>query len=410
MSAWSDINVPELLKTVWQDEIHDFIYEDQPLWGMIPKRTDWDGQYQDVTMKYGGVAGRSASFSAAKSNKSPGIYAKMHIATRDNFALWSVDNKFITLSRNQKGALVRALAEGTETAMKKFKRSMGWMIYRNGGGSIGKIASGGISANVITLDDPDNTRNFEKGDVIELSTSDGTSGVLKAGTAVVDIVDEDAGTVQVEGATLVLAIPAAAAADYIFIEGDFGAAVYGVEAYVTRSAPGVGGVPTTIWGMDRTQNPTKLSGNRVAAGGNQIVEAIKKLLTVQYKRKAKTTHLFMHPDNFNDLENSLGSNKRYADEKVGVVGFTGIEFTAQGSSTRVKAFSDPDCKLNDVWALNLDTWVFHSADDFPQWLTADGKKSFMTEENSNSNEGRIGGYGQAYTDAPGENGLLDLAS
>jgi hypothetical protein len=51
-------------------------------------------------------------------NKGPPKFKQMQIPTRDNFAVWSVDHKLITLSRNQRGALVRALAmndrEGAE--------------------------------------------------------------------------------------------------------------------------------------------------------------------------------------------------------------------------------------------------------------------------------------------------------
>jgi hypothetical protein len=30
------------------------------------------------------------------------------------------------------------------------------------------------------------------------------------------------------------------------------------------------------------------------------------------------------------------------------------------------------------------------------WLTADGSKKFLTEENANAREGRLGGYGNLY--------------
>ena len=46
----------------------------------------------------------------------------------------------------------------------------------------------------------------------------------------------------------------------------------------------------------------------------------------------------------------------------------------------------------------MDALEFRSADDYPMWLTADGKKEFFTEANANAFQGRIGGYGQVVPD------------
>ena len=42
------------------------------------------------------------------------------------------------------------------------------------------------------------------------------------------------------------------------------------------------------------------------------------------------------------------------------------------------------------------------------WLTLDGKREFDTERDANASEGRIGGYGQPYTNEPGNNFVLEL--
>ena len=406
MPAASDLNVPQILKTVWENDIADFTYTNMPLLAMMPKATDWDGQYTDITIKYGGMGGRSAGFGAAKKNRGPSKFAKMHISTSDNFQLWDVDHKLITLSRNNRGALVRALTDQTEHALKRFKRSVGFMLYKNGGGAIGQISALGASS--LTLVNINDARNYESGDVIELATTDGTTGATKPGVLEILSVDEDLGVLTFT-TTVAAGIPTAAVSDYVFIEGDFGKALYGVDAYVPKFAPGTNGVPLNIWGMDRSPHLQRLGGIRVSGAGLLIVEAIKYGLTTAFKRSADTTHLFMNPDNFNDLDSSLGSARRYADSKVGNVGFTGIQFTAHGSAP-VECYSDPDCPPNVVYGLSMPTWKLHSADDFPMWLSLDGKKTFFVEENANASEGRLGGYAQVYTTAPGENFRLALAT
>jgi len=409
-------NVPEILKNIWKDEIFDFQYEDSPFYGQIEKDTSWDGLFQIITVQYGGMSGRSAKFVNAQANKGPPKYKKMQVDTSDNFALWSVDHKLITLSRNQRGALVRALAENTEKAMTKFKRSTSWMLWRNGGGAIGKIAAigaavGGVSP--VTLVDVNDVRNFDIDDVMAASVDDGLAGAgVAARTYEVVDIDEDAGIISFTGN--IVGDAAWAVGDYIFPDGDYGAALYGVPAYITLEKPGTGTTPAAIWGMPRTDHPTRLAGHRFTAATADVVEEIKAALTKAYRRSCDVTDLWTSPEVFDEIEATLGTQRRYVDVKVGRVGFSGLEFTSQSGKV-VKLFSDPDMAKSknnkrQLFGLNMDTWKLHSALDYPMWLTIDGKKDFMQEQSANQSEGRVGGYGQAYCDAPGENFVLEFTT
>lgn len=407
-------NVPQILKNIWENDIFDFMYEDQPFLGLVEKDTSWDGLYQILTVEYGGMAGRSAAFSNAQTNKSPPKYKQMQILTRDNFALWSVDHKLITLSRNDRGALVRALAESTEKAMSKLKHSSCWAFWRNGGGAVGRVAS--IAGSTITLTDKNDIRNFDLDDVIDLSADDGTGGAgVRAGTSLtISGLDEDTGIITFT-AGVVASIALAAANDYLFHNGDYNAMFYGVLSYVTPSAPGTGGVPAAVWGMDRTDFPTRLAGSRFTGSASAPETAIKSALATAHRRKIKTTHLFATPEIYNTIEANLGANRRYIDEKVGSVGYRALEFTSQGGNT-VKLYSDADIPKTPagtghyVFGLNMDEWKFHTADEYPMWLAtvANGGNKFMLEVNANQSEGRLGGYGQLYTRAPGQHFVLTL--
>lgn len=406
-------NIPQILKNIWQNDIFDFMYEDQPFLGLVDKDTSWDGLYQILTVEYGGMAGRSATFSDAQGNKSPPKYKQMQILTRDNFALWSVDHKLITLSRNDRGALVRALAECTEKAMTKLKRSSCWAFWRNGGGAVGRVSA--IVADTITLVDPNDIRNFDLDDVIRLSSDDGTGGAgVHVGELTVIALNEDTGEIQFN-AGVVATVAAAAVNDYLFHDGDYNAMFLGVPAYVTPSAPGVGGVPASLWGMLRTDFPTRLAGHRFTGAIATAEDAIKEALADAHRRNIKVSHLFASPEIYNTIEGNLGSQRRYVEEKVGTVGFKALEFTSQGGKT-VKLYSDADIPKTPagtgqyVFGLNMDTWKFHTADEYPMWLAsvANGGGKYMLEENANQSEGRLGGYGQLYTKAPGQNFILTL--
>lgn len=402
-------NVPETLKDIWEDEIHDFLYEDSTWFGQIPKDTSWEGEHQLITVMYGGMNGRSATFSDAQANKSPPKYKVMQIPTRDNYGLWSIDHKLIVLSRSQKGSLVRALAENTEKAMTRLKHSTCFMLWGNGGGKIGKILT--VSNDTVVLADINDIRNFEVGDIIESSTADGTSGAVKAQKATVEALDEDTGTITFEEDVDSFGTPWAVA-DFLFHDGDFGAVFHGVPSYVPSSAPGTGGVPTTIHGMDRTAHLTRLGGHRFTATTANVADEIKAALAKSKRRNCKISDLYAPPEVFDEIEAELQVQKRYVDETVGRVGYKGLEFTLQGGKT-IKLWADDDIPKSpngkrQVYGLKRDAWKFHTALEYPMWLTLDGKREFDTERDANASEGRIGGYGMPYTNEPGNNFVLEL--
>lgn len=403
-------NNAEILKDIWEDEIQDFLYEDSPYSAMVPKDTSWSGLHQIITVQYGGTGGRSAKFDKAKQNKSPPKYKQMQIPTRDNFALWSVDHKLIVLSRDQKGALVKALGESTEKAMTKYKKSRNFILWGNGGGAVAKIAA--INGTEVELDDVNDIRNFDLDDICQFADDDGSAdspaGAFE-GTAQVMELDEDSGviTFDIDISTL-----GAGVGDFIFHDGDYAAVAHGVPAYVTVATPGTNGVPAAIHGMDRTDFPTRLAGSRFTGSQNQTQEEIVNALTKAFRRNCRVTHLFTEPEVFAEIALTLEGNRRYADEKIGRVGFTGIEFISQSGKV-VKIFGDPNVRKlpngnTPVWGLALDTWKYHSAQEDPMWLTEDGTQRMTVEANANAKEGRIGGYAEHYTRSPKDNFLLEL--
>ncbi len=403
-TAATVVNTPLILKNVWENKIEDYFHHEQPFQALVTQNSDWDGLYKLVTVATGGMAGRSTVFGDANANKSPPTYLQMQVAVRDNFATWSVDHKLITLSRSDRGSLVRALTSSTEAAMDKLKVSHNFMNWRDGGGCIGRFSS--ISTTTGTLYDKNDIRNLDVGDVIEFAADSGiAAGGVCSASATVAGLDEDTGVVTFD-INIATGIPAITSTPYIFHKGDYNNAWAGVPFYCTLAAPGSGIVPTTKWGMLCTSNPTLLSGSRYTASNMLLVEGIKKALATSFRRRIETSHLFMPPEVFNDLEMSLQGQRRYTEEKVGGVGFTALEFTMQGGKS-VKCYSDADIPMNAtattkyVFGLNLKKFQFTTAGTYPDWLNTVGGGSgkFMTEQNANATAGRLGGYGNLWTGA-----------
>jgi hypothetical protein len=411
-SAATHVNSPLILKNVWEDSIADYFVDEMPFMGLVKHDSSWDGLYRLITVATGGMAGRSATFGDAKANKSPTTYKQMQVEVRDNFATWSVDHKLITLSRNDRGALVRALTENTEAAIKKLKASQNFMNWRNGGGCVGKFST--ASGATGTLVDVNDVRNFDIDDVIEFSSDDGTGGAgVHPGSAKITGINEDTGVITFD--TTLSTIHGFATSDYLFHQGDYNLVFAGVQTYCPVSDPGTSGVSSTVWGMPRTSHPTLLAGSRFTASNLLLIETLKSTLATAFRRRIKTTHIFAPPEIYNDIEMSLQGQRRYVEEKSGSVGYNALVFTVQGGGS-VKVYPDADIpKSADgtskyIFGLNLPEWKFHTAGEYPSWLNtvANGGTKFMVEQNANATEGRLGGYGQLYTKNLKSNWVLTL--
>jgi hypothetical protein len=381
-------NTPEILKELWEGEVEEYMLSGMALYAMLPKSTDWDGEILNMTYMIGGMGGRSATFEDALQYKSPSKYKKAQLETADNFAVWSIDHKLITLSRNNRGALVRALDASTRHAFDKFKRAVAWQLHGNGGGCWGEIGS--ISTNTIVLADAEDATRVDIDDVVAISSDDGVAGAgILPHTQYLTVtgVDEKTGTITFD-VNVTTAFPGASTTNkHLFFAGDYGAVITGLDAICPY------GTPANYFGMVRTTHRTKLAGVPVGGSGLQVHEGISKALSVSKRLRVSPTHLFMSPGLFNELDLTLGTQRRYADVKVGTVGFTGIEF-ANGEGAPVKCFPDIDMKGRKVRGLDMDGLEFKSADDYPLWLTVGDQKEFFSEANANAFQGRIGGYGQ----------------
>lgn len=414
------VNTPQILKQIWEDDLYNYFFKDAALLAHLGKETTWDGLVDNVTVQYGGMAGRSHTFTNAQNAKSPSKFAQMNVAVRENYALWSVDHMLITLSRNTRGALVRALANNTEAAIAKLKRSTCFGLWRNGGGAVGKI--GAIAGSTFTLVDINDIRNFDLDDVLTLSTDDGTggAGLINGGlTLTVSGLNEDTGVVTCT-AGIVATLAAAAVGNFVFHDGDYNKAFAGIPAYVTINAPGVSALgtatPANIWNMVRTDYPTRKAGHRFTGTVATCTADIQTALAACFRRNVEITHLFVPPEIHKAIEVSIGANRRYVDDNVGGVGFKALVFTIQGGR-EVKCYPDadlpksPDGTKTLVFGLNMDTWTFKTADEYPMWLTqvaGGGAQKFMLHASENASEGRLGGYGNAFTTAPGQNFVLIL--
>lgn len=406
-AAATTSNFSSILKDIWHDTLEAQYYEESPALAMIPKDTGWSGQSYDVVLNYGPTSGRSTVFSTALSNRSPSKMTRMVVTTSDNYIIWSVDHKLIQLSRNDAGAVERVLTGELERSTLKFKRSMCWMLYGDGGGTVARISTATApSGATVTVNDKRKLRNIEPGDRLKAySTSGaiyGAAGTERAGGAFeVSSVSYGAGTI-----TFTSSVPGTwATGDYLAPEDDYRNVFYGFDAYIPNVADASVG---TLWTCDRTVHRNRLAGIRVGGKGLQVEDAVKKMLSRGGDQGAKPSHLFMNTDDYYAFE-MANQTKKFGsalNEKVGTIGFSGLVFTKPGGG-EIRVYPDADCPKNIIYGLKLDDWLLRTAGEFPGFLTLDGKKYDM-EPTANAFQGRMGGYGQLVCHNPGNSVVLDL--
>src|SRR5262249_14975098 len=169
---------------------------------------------------------------------------------------------------------------------------MSAFLFGNGGGAFGVIGSitssgrpGAPANDQIKLTDPLAARFFSEGMKVTISTTDGTSGAIMAGTPLECIGIEDDDTTDAGTLTFTTSVtgpgsnyPLAAPGNFLFRAGVFGNVINGLAAWIPKFKPGTNSVPASFLGVDRTINSRKYAGFRINCIGLTFYEAIMKAL------------------------------------------------------------------------------------------------------------------------------------
>lgn len=385
------------LKEVWSDGLESALYTDNPAWALCPKSEDWDGSIFHCVIDVGGSNGISSTFARAKANQSPAQPLAFNITTADRFGTWAIEHKLTVLERNSRGRVVEAMAYESKKVMDRLAASFGSLIHGNGGGSIGRISA--ISGAIATLENPDDAKNFEPGDLCYYGLNSGgtSTDVLESGGPLtVSSVDFDLGKVTFT-AGIVATVATAVVNGYLFRDGDFQAVPQGFEGWNPLTIPS-----TAFFGMTRTTYGIRQAGLRKDVSATVLwADKIRDLLTYASRAGSSLSHLFLHPTNFASLDKELQTAKRYLEEVNASVGFEGIKFNQQNGKS-IMIHADPYAPLNVARGVNYTdgSFGYKSAGAIIQALTLDGKKDMMMDNSLNQFEGRIGGYGNTWCKKP----------
>lgn len=268
-----------------------------------------------------------------------------------------------------------------------------------GRGSIGRIKAGTSTASTtIYLSDPNDAVNFEVGMEICASSADGTGSLRAATSCGITGVDRSNGTLTTDIA-IASDISGCVAGDYLFRLGNHGTGLYGLDSWIPTSAPS----SAAFNGVDRSVDPDRLAGVRIAANGSNLKDVvIDGLSKVSRIGGGTPTVVALNDSLFADLAKDLNNQIVLSDSKSGNIGFQHLNVAFNGGMAKVVA--ERFIPADRIYLLEPESWKLFSIGETPRIFGYDSKVDRVSGEDSY--EVRIGWRAQLGCFAPGHNGVI----
>ena len=386
------------LKELYDGQVvENLVYSDNPFLALVPKKTDFGGKYKPIPIITGVSQGRSASFTNAQGNQSA-VQIQSFLLTRvADYSLATIDNQTMLASRTDKMSFLEGAKLVVDGAFRSLTNSLASSLFRSG--SIGAIGS--VTSGVITLSNANDVVQFEINQVLQANATDG--GTPRAALGYVIAVNRSLGTVTVSATGLggAAGSPAAwAAADFLLVQGDNNAKVSGLAAWLPNVAPAPG--DPTFFGVDRSQDVTRLAGIRYDGSAQSIEESLIDSSSLLAREGGKPDVCITNFATYAALEKSLGSKVQYVDMKgPAEIAFRGI--MVNGANSMIKVFPDRNCLAQKGFLLQMNSWCLNSLGEAPQILRYGDGLEMLRVSGADAGEVRIGYYANLSSNAPGYN-------
>ena len=406
----------DVLKIVYpKNKIYDMVLAQNVLLGILPKDETFVGESQGITVKSANSQNRSADFSKARAASKAPDYDRFLITTVDNFGFGKISNKTIKASRNDEGALVKAIKEGVDSAVMGLRNDLAQGIFGDKGGSKARFASatGATTATcVVSLTIPSEIVKIKVGmQLIASANSDGSSPRDSGATLEVLAVDYAAKTFTFDDSGAGLNIADLTANDYFFVDGDANAKLSGLADWIPTAAPSA----ATFFGVDRTSNVTALSGIRTVATQGTHVDALMDGCSdvAQFGGGSIDTIVLNHKD-YNKLVKELQSAVQYQPVKATVAGNgeTSISYNVLHMHVPggiAKVIADHYVPQGIARLLSLESWTLHSMGKLVDLYDLDGS-AYDRSTTGDFTLVQAYSYSQLSCNAPGHNGVVTLPS
>ena len=405
-----------VLKQIYRSENYgEATYKDAPLVGLLPKFTDFGGKNMPIPIKWANPAGVSNTFSNAQGNTYASRFDAFTLTRRKVYGTAKIDGEGADVSEGEAAAFIASMKSEVDGVMDAVTQKLESDLFRAGTGSIGQVSSGStVSAQTITLANINDVVNFEVGMTLVASATDGAAN--RTGTELLAAINRNTGVLTATSAAWNTVITALAASDFLMRQGDLNLAFHGLASWVPVTAP----TSTAFFGVDRTQDVTRLGGQRydASSSGESYEEALIEGQGIIGREGGKADTILMNNVDFRRLIKATGSRVQYPRENGSrsVMGEKGARADLSFSTLRLQGdygpldiLPAPKCPQGRAYVLAMDSWVLASKGTLPKILMRDGLR-VQRIYNDDGYEVRVGGYGNLGNKAPGHNCVVTLPS
>lgn len=393
------------------DTVQNLVYTDRPFLGLVSKMEKFGGTDLPIPLIYANPQNRSQDFATAIAGVSTTGVKAFKLTRVHDYSVVKIDNETMEASVGDANAFMEARTTEIDGAINALSNSLAQKLYRSGWGVVGNIAlATSVVGTTLTLSDPNDVVNFEVGQVIQFSDTEGSSVLRDGGDSVtVTGVDRSSGILTVTPA--LSGVAGLQPGDFIFFKGDRDNAaspvrlcVSGLAAWCPITTPSA----ALFFGVDRTVDSSRLGGLRLDASTMPIEEALISAVSLVSREGGKPDHCFLSYAQFSQLEKALGAKVQYINVKMTAdIGFAGIQ--VNGGKGTVKIIPDQNCPDTSMFILQLNTWKLYSLGKAVKCLNSDGL-TMLRQANADGVEVRYGYYANLGCSAPGYNIHVKLAA
>lgn len=400
------------LKRLYPNGLIEAYLKTCPTVGILPKSTDFVGEAKAVVVHLGG--GHAAGSFAEAQNYSADAEVRRFLVTRaKKYAIATVDNEAIMASRNDKGAVARALKTQIDSQLNILARATGVEVAGPGNSYRGEVTS--VSGQVITLSDARDHVNFELGmalNFIDVSATPDSAGVLQSTKEYprIEAIDPSTGTLTVDQAvdSTVVFTAQMAVGDKLIAAGDWaqagtaGIGAVGIGDWLPASAPVSG---DSFFGVDRSDHVERLAGVRVSGSGARMEDVVMDTAARVMLNEGRPDTLILNPMKFSELNKSAYSKVQFCEIESTVtnIGFSGMKFPTPAGF--IDVLPDPQCPVSTAYMIEKSTWELCSLGELPHFDTADGGR-YDRQTNADGIEFRIKQYWNTICKKPQANARI----
>lgn len=394
------------LKEYYDDQkVENLAYDANPTLVMMPKDTKATGKYVPVPVLYELSQGNSNTFTNAQGNQTPMLLAEFLVTLVPDYSIATLTQQAMLASQDEKGSFIKFASKFVDIAIQASGLRASTSLFRSGTGSRGAIATGGITAGVITLSNPADVVNFGINQTLTAHATDG--GAARAALGYVIARNVTAGTVTVASSGIggTAASPTSwAAGDYLCVQGDLNATMKGFAGWLPSTAPSGS---DSFYGVNRSGD-TRLYGLYYNGASQPIEEAVIDAALLNAREKGRPGHFITNFGSYAALSKALGARREFVDmETDGGIKFRGIKI--DGPNGAIDCFADRSCQAATGWLLQMNTWKLYSLNSIPFIFKYGDGLEMLRVSNADATEVRVGYYGNPACDAPGWNSQVALA-